>query len=164
MTPVARAADRRRSASCDGSGRRAVAGRRPSPGRSRAPSRCRRRVILMLAGFRSRWTIPFSCAASSASAICRAIGQRLVERQRALRDADPPASSPSTSSSTSARDAVGFFEAVDGADVRMIQRGEQSRFALEAREPVGVRREQRGQDFDRHVPASRNPTASVCSC
>ncbi len=30
-------------------------------------------VILMFAGFRSRWTMPFSCAASSASAICSAI-------------------------------------------------------------------------------------------
>ena len=29
---------------------------------------------LMLAGFRSRWTMPCSCAASSASAICVAIG------------------------------------------------------------------------------------------
>ena len=29
--------------------------------------------ILMFAGFRSRWTMPCSCAASSASAICRAI-------------------------------------------------------------------------------------------
>ena len=31
-------------------------------------------VTLMFAGFRSRWMIPCSCAASSASAICRAIG------------------------------------------------------------------------------------------
>ena len=30
-------------------------------------------VILMLAGFRSRCTMPLSCAASSASAICRAM-------------------------------------------------------------------------------------------
>ncbi len=29
-------------------------------------------VIFTFAGLRSRWTIPFSCAASSASAICRA--------------------------------------------------------------------------------------------
>ena len=28
----------------------------------------------MFAGFRSRWTMPCSCAASSASAICFAIG------------------------------------------------------------------------------------------
>ena len=32
-------------------------------------------VIFMLAGLRSRWTMPLSCAASSASAICRAIGR-----------------------------------------------------------------------------------------
>jgi hypothetical protein len=32
-------------------------------------------VILMLLGFRSRWTIPFEWAASSASAICFAIGR-----------------------------------------------------------------------------------------
>jgi hypothetical protein len=29
-------------------------------------------VIMMLAGFRSRWVMPFPCAASSASAICPA--------------------------------------------------------------------------------------------
>ena len=40
----------------------------------------------MFAGFRSRWTIPCSCAASSASAICRAMGKRLVERDRAARN------------------------------------------------------------------------------
>ena len=42
---------------------------------------------LMFAGFRSRWMIPCSCAASSASAICLAIGKRLVERHGAARDA-----------------------------------------------------------------------------
>ena len=42
---------------------------------------------LMFAGFRSRWTMPCSCAASSASAICRAIGERSCERHRAARDA-----------------------------------------------------------------------------
>ena len=43
-------------------------------------------VTLMFAGFRSRWMMPFSCAASSASAIWRAIGKRLVERNRPARD------------------------------------------------------------------------------
>ena len=51
-------------------------------------------VILMLAGFRSRWMIPCSCAASSASAICLAIGSGLVDRepataQSAARDLHP---------------------------------------------------------------------------
>ena len=38
-------------------------------------------VILMFAGFRSRWMIPLSCATSSASAICRAIVEHFVNRQ-----------------------------------------------------------------------------------
>ena len=37
---------------------------------------------LTFAGLRSRWTMPFSCASSSASAICFAIGDRLVDGNR----------------------------------------------------------------------------------
>ena len=54
----------------------------PSRGRSRAPSTLPSGVTLTLAGLRSRWTMPFSCASSSASAICLAIGERLVDRDR----------------------------------------------------------------------------------
>ena len=57
---------------------------------------------------------------------------------------------PSTSSSTSAWTPL-IFEAVNAADVRMIQRGEHLRFALEAREPLRINREGRRQDFDRDV-------------
>ena len=42
---------------------------------------------LMLAGFRSRWMIPCSCAASSASAICFAMGSASSTGIGALRDA-----------------------------------------------------------------------------
>ena len=109
-------------------------------------------VILMLAGFRSRWTIPFSCAASSASAIWRAIasasstgsgprceplGERLaldqLQHERARRRCRA------------------LLEAVDRADVRMVERREHPRFALEAREPLGIRREDVRQDLDRDV-------------
>ena len=41
---------------------------------------------LMFAGLRSRWMMPCSCAASSASAICFAIGSASSSRDRALRD------------------------------------------------------------------------------
>ena len=51
---------------------------------------------------RSRWTIPFSCAASSASAIWRAMA-RVSSRGRARASAASARSSPSTSSMTSAR-------------------------------------------------------------
>ena len=42
---------------------------------------------LMLAGFRSRWMMPWSCAASSASAICRAIGSASSSGIGAAREA-----------------------------------------------------------------------------
>ena len=128
------------SATASDRGRRpspAIAFARPKSSTFTTPSG----VILMLAGFRSRWTMPFSCAASSASAICRAIGQRLrraAAGPRAMRSASV---SPSTSSSTSARDAVGVFEAVDRADVRMIERRQHARLALEPRQPIGIARE-----------------------
>src|SRR5438874_5597702 len=41
-------------------------------------------VILMLAGFRSRWMMPFSCAASSASAIWPRDVERLADRQPSI--------------------------------------------------------------------------------
>ena len=94
--------------------------------------------------------IPCSCAASSASAICFAIGSASSSGigPRAIRC---DRSSPSTSSITSARDAARFFEAVDARDVRMIQRREDLRFALEAREAIGIVRERVRQDLDRDV-------------
>src|SRR5438034_9530077 len=48
-------------------------------------------------------------------------------------------------------DTVRVFEAVDRANVRMIQRGEHPRFALEARKPVRVAREPARQDLYRDV-------------
>jgi hypothetical protein len=48
---------------------------------------------------------------------------------------------------------VGGFEAVDGADIRMIEGSEHSGFALEAREPFRLRREMAREDLDRHVAA-----------
>ena len=94
-------------------------------------------VSLMFAGLRSRWMIPFSCAASSASAIWRA----------------------STSASSTGNGAAGKtlgegraldqlhydgvaaacdFEAVDGGDIRMVQRREQPRLALQPRDPIEI--------------------------
>jgi hypothetical protein len=46
------------------------------------------------------------------------------------------------------RDAVGLFDPVDRRDVRMIQRREEFRFALKARQPVRIRRELRWEDFE----------------
>ena len=48
-------------------------------------------------------------------------------------------------------DVAAVFEPVDGPDVRMIQRGQQSGFACEARHAIDVRRERRRQDLQRDV-------------
>ena len=47
--------------------------------------------------------------------------------------------------------AISIFEAVDGPDVRMIERSERARLALEACMPVGIGGEAGGQDLDRDV-------------
>ena len=53
-------------------------------------------------------------------------GQRFVERDGAAARSARARSSPSTSSITERVSPPCFFEAVDGGDVRMIQRGERS--------------------------------------
>ena len=80
-------------------------------------------VTLMFAGFRSRWMMPCSCAASSASAICsRSPGpRRSGSRPRAMRRraGRRPRRAPSRG-----RDAASLLESVDRGDVRMIERRE----------------------------------------
>ena len=104
----------------------------------------------MFAGFRSRWMMPCSCAASSASAICLAIGSASSSgiAPRAMRSASVLALDQFHDERA---DAVRFFEAVDGGDVRMVQRGEHPGFALKPREPLRVGGEGLGQDLDRDV-------------
>jgi len=47
--------------------------------------------------------------------------------------------------------AVGFLDAVDGGDVRVVEAGEDLRFPLEPREPIRVSREGVGQDLQRDL-------------
>ena len=94
--------------------------------------------------------IPCSCAASSASAICFAMGNASSSgiAPRAMRC---DRSSPSTSSITIARTPPTLFEAVDVRDVRVIEGRQRLRFACEPRQPVGVAGERVGQDLQRDV-------------
>ena len=108
-------------------------------------------VSLMFAGFRSRWTIPFSCAVSSASAICDAMAiastigsasfAQPIRQRRPFDELEHERSH-----------AVGLFDAVNRPDVRVIERREQPRFPLEPRQPLGIAGKQRRQHLDRHVP------------
>ena len=92
-------------------------------------------VTLTFAGLRSRWMMPFSCAASSASAICRAtgaprppggaaqepLGHRLPFDQ--LHYEEMPA---------------GGSHPVERGDVRVVERGEHLGFPLEAGDALCV--------------------------
>jgi hypothetical protein len=57
--------------------------------------------------------------------------------------------------------ALVLVEAVDRADVRVVQRGEQLRFALETREAIAVPRERARQRFDGHVAAELGVARAV---
>ena len=58
-------------------------------------------------------------------------------------------------------DAVGFFGAVDGRDVWMIQRRQQSSLAFEARAPLGIGAEYLRQHFDRDVAAELRVVGAI---
>ena len=49
------------------------------------------------------------------------------------------------------RGAAGLLQAVDSRDVRMVERGEQFRFTLKARQAIRILRERLGQNFDGDV-------------
>ncbi len=107
--------------------------------------------ILMFAGFRSRCTMPRACAASSASAICFATGQRLVEWNGPLLDAIGNGR-PIDQLHHESGLPVGPLESVDGGDVGVIQGREDFRFTLKPREPIDIFRHCLRQDFDGDVP------------
>ena len=68
---------------------------------------------------------------------------------------------PSSSSRTRNRGGRRLLEAVDGADVRMIQRGQQLRFALEARDTLGVVGNRCGQQLQRDVAPERGIACAI---
>ena len=76
--------------------------------------------------------------------------QRVLERQRPLRDAG--AQIVTLDEFHDQRGGVpGLLEAVDLRDVRMVERGERPRLALEARQPLGIVDHRGGQRLQRHV-------------
>ena len=97
---------------------------------------------------------PCSCAASSASAICRAIGSASSSGigPRAIRCDEILALDQFHHQRT---DTIGFFETVDVGDVRMIERRERLRFAREPRQAIGIAGEGVRQDLERDVAIER---------
>ena len=105
---------------------------------------------LMFAGFRSRWMMPCSCAASSASAICARDRQRFVDWNRTARDALRQILAFDQLHHQRVR-ITAFLESVNVRDVRMVECGEGLRFAREPRQPIRIAGERVGQNFQRHV-------------
>ena len=94
--------------------------------------------------------MPRSWAAPSASAIWRAIGQRLVERQRALGDALGEGR-PLDQLEDQHRRAARVLQAIDRPDVRVIEGRQHLRLPPEARQALGIRAVELGQDLQRDV-------------
>ena len=99
--------------------------------------------------------MPFSCAASSASATCRAISSASRNGSAGALPAPAPIRSGQRFSlhqfQHQRADAAGFLDAVDRGDVGMIEGRKNARFPFEARQPIGIGGEPRRQDFYRDV-------------
>ena len=88
----------------------------------------------MLDGFRSRWMTPCSCAASRAAAICRAISSASGIGRPPRRPASAVGERVAFHElEHECQRSGGLLDAVERGDVRMIQRRQDLRFALEAR-------------------------------
>ena len=111
---------------------------------------CPSLVTITLAGLRSRWTMPRSCAAARAFAICApySIALRIGTGPRETMSASV---SPSRSSVTAYARRPIVADVVDGDDVGVGEAGERLHLALEARERVGIGGEGRGKHLDGDV-------------
>ena len=113
-------------------------------------------VIFTLAGFRSRWTMPFSCAASSASAICRAIARASAQADALRAQAGARRDELSQRRARDQlHDEVVGPDVVERADVRMVEGGNRPRLALESVAEFSRR------DFDRDVAAETGVASLV---
>ena len=104
----------------------------------------------MFAGFRSRWMMPLLVGRFERLRDLARDRQRVVERNGTLCDAVRERRSFDQFQHESCN-AVRFFEAVDAADVWMIQGRERLRFTLKASDTFGIVGERLGQDLDRDV-------------
>ena len=93
---------------------------------------------MMFRGLRSRCTTPFSCAASSAATICRAIASAsLTFSPRAIRSRQRLAFDELEDQGAHARR---LLDAVDRRDVRVIQRRQRPCLSFEAGQSIRIAR------------------------
>ena len=97
-------------------------------------------VMNRLSGFRSRWTMPLSCAAARPSADLARVVDRLARRQRASLQTAAERFALEQLGDDVGRAGVGA-DIVDGQDVRVVELPGGARFLLEALQSDRVGRE-----------------------
>src|SRR6266566_7406521 len=108
------------------------------------------RVTKIFSGFRSRWTIPFSCAAARPRRNLLGVFDGFAHRQR-------PGTQPLAQCLTLQKlgDHIGrafvLAKIVHRQNVRMIQRSRGLRLLLKAPQPLGIAGETHRQDLDRDL-------------
>ena len=90
----------------------------------------------MFAGFRSRWMIPCSCAASRAVRDLPGDRQRLIERHRSVDAVWQVLARHQLHDERMGP--VRVLESVDLRDLRMVERRQHLRFAVESRQSLRV--------------------------
>ena len=110
---------------------------------------CPRGVTNTFAGFRSRWTTPLPCAASSASAIWMPRSSSGRELASAARRSSRAASALEQLHRDEPLPLV-RVDVVDGADAGVVEGRGSVRLALEALERLGLRGEALGQELEGH--------------
>ena len=119
-------------------------------------------AVIMFAGFRSRWTMPFSCAAASASARAAAISRKRASGNPCSRQ-DAVERLPLDQlhrQEMHVRRFV-FFNRVDRDDARAIEGGEDLGLTLESREAVGVAGDVGRQHLQRDVAAELGVAGAI---
>ena len=115
---------------------------------------------MMLAGLTSRWTMPFSWAASSAPAIWRAIASCGRDWQRSRGDSLCQRLAIDVLQDESVRSLDGF-EPINGADMGMIQCPKQARLTLEASPARRIDEEMSWKNLDRDVTSEVSVPSAV---
>ncbi len=121
----------------------------------------------MLAGFKSRWMMPVLVGGFERIGDLERDRARIIERHR------PPADErraivsidqfhhERSHARLSCACSRALLETVNLRDVRVVERCEHLRFTREPREPLGIRREQLRQHFQRDVPVQRGVARPV---
>ena len=142
--------------SASSSGRSAVSLARPKSRILTRPSR----VTKTFSGFRSRWTMPLSCAAARPLRDLAGVVDGLAMRQRRCADARAQRLALEQLRDD-VRRALVAADVVDGEDVGVIERAGGARLLLEAAQAVGVGRERRGQHLDGDVAAEARVARAI---